>query len=136
IIRLLDAPKKRRRDRGKRGAGRAAIPVGAHVSLVAGEAQEIPDSTDTPLHMTERGLQIPLNFTIGSLPTSVVTIQEPGYYNVDVGFAFEDSHNAGGRVWVTRTTSGNEFQVYPPATDPGLWSSKGGRRFEGTAHAV
>src|SRR5690606_21288199 len=42
----------------------------------------------------------------------------------------------GGQVWVTRTTSGNEFQVYPPATDPGLWSSESGRRFEGTAHAV
>ena len=136
IRRLYAEFKRKRHPKKTGGSGRTAIPVGAHVSLVAGEAQEIPDSTDTPLQMTDRGLQIPLNFTIGALPTSVVTIQEPGYYNVDVGFAFEDSYNAGGRVWVTRTTSGNEFQVYPPASDPGLWSSEGGRRFEGTAHAV
>src|SRR5690606_19009988 len=57
-------------------------------------------------------------------------------YNVNVGFAFEESYNSGGQVWVTRTTSGNEFQVYPSVSDPGLWSSESGRRFEGTAHAV
>src|SRR5690606_38906894 len=116
IRRLYAEFKRKRHPKKTGGSGRAAIPVGAHVSLVAEEAQEIPDSTDTALEFTDRGYQVPLNFTIGALPTSVVTIQEPGYYNVDVGFAFEESYNSGGRVWVTRTTSGSEFQVYPPAS--------------------
>lgn len=66
-----------------------------------------------------------------SVPTTTVTVQQAGYYNVAIQLGWS-SFTGGGTVTVQR----NGLTVWPPADDPGLWSSTDGQTFEGTAHAI
>src|SRR5690606_4226313 len=67
---------------------------------------------------------------------SVVTIQEPGYYNVDVMLALA-SASEGAAVHITRTRGGSTTIVWPPSADPDIWSvDYSTKAFSGTAHAI
>lgn len=138
LIRLLDAPKKRRR-------GGVVVPMvhpekgtaqGAHIHLERSSPLEIPDDTDTAVEWDTPGDLAPRNFAMPSLPAAAVVIQEPGYYDfhIDLGLSPQATNP---KVWATREQGGQEVQVWPSASDPGIWSAPyPATRFSNVAPAI
>src|SRR5690606_14964061 len=92
IIRLLDAPKKRRRpkiQRVGRDGGAAGAPVGAHIHLVRESAQSVDSAAPTAIEWDMIGVLGPRNFAVPAFPSTDAVIQEPGYYDVKVELGFD-----------------------------------------------
>jgi hypothetical protein len=118
---------------GVRGAGTGASNArGAFLHLSRAATQSIGTSGDA-IDWDILGVGSYLGFD--PTPTDEITIPQPGYYNIAVQAGWS-SFSGGGSVTVVRTASGIPLTVWPPADDPGLWSTTDGQVFEGTAHAI
>ena len=105
----------------------AADGLGAFVHLTRNATQSISASGEL-ISWDVAGAVFGFGETV---PTTTVTILQGGYYNIGVQFGW-DTFQGGG----TTTVQKNGVTVWPPADDPGLWSTAAGILFEGTAPAI
>ena len=134
VRRLLD-----KFDYPDRGAPEQVVPIlptlgegggiGAFIHLARSATQSI-DIAGEPISWDTAGVNGFAGFT-ETVPTTTVTIEQAGYYNVGIQFGW-DSFTDGGTVTVLK----NGVTVWPPIQDPGLWSATDGQLFEGTAHSI
>lgn len=111
-------------------------PDGAYIHLERAANQSISSGTATAVSWDTQGLFTPRNFDTPSLPSSQLTVQESGYYDIHLGMklaAAVDSPSAS----ITLTRSGTEQTVWPMPSDPGVWTADYETdRFSGTAKGV
>src|SRR5690606_36132657 len=93
IRRLYAEFKRKRHPKKTGGSGRAAIPVGAHIHLLRTSAQALSPGSPQAINLQHSHSPIPTrNFAVHA-NTATVTIQEPGYYDVQVMFALEEGYD-------------------------------------------
>ena len=134
---LLDEIKPRTRTQPQ---GPASLPVGvgggtvgAFVHLTRAATQSIAVGGEAISWDTISALgQVEFTTTV---PTTVITIERAGYYNIAV-LAGWSSWTDGGIISVVRTRGLAVTTVWPPTDDPGVWTGSAGDLFEGTAHAI
>ena len=103
--------------------------TGAYIHLTRNATQSIASGGEL-ISWDTLGLQGVSGFS-QSVPTTTVTITQAGYYNIAVQLGWS-SFDEGGTVTILK----NGVSVWPPADDPGLWSTTDGQFFEGTAPAI
>jgi hypothetical protein len=118
----------------KHEEGLGAAGSGAFIHLVRSAPQEIAVGGE-PVEWDAAYNLIPASLFTDEPPVTSVSIKKESYYNVAVQLGW-DTFEAGGSVWVTRTREGVEVTVWPPDTDPGLWTTDNGQMFEGVAPAI
>lgn len=141
LRRLMDAPKKRKRGEGKTSKivepGTGGGSNGAHIHLNRTSTQSLTSGTAAAIEWeTEHGAILRENFAAPAFDTDAITIQEPGYYDVQVMVGLASAVTTG-EVSVVRVRNSVETTVWPPTSDPGLWSATYSTDlFSGTAKAI
>ena len=114
----------------------ADVPTGARIHLQRAANQSIPSATATAISWDSLGTFTPRNFATPSLPSSSVTVQETGYYDLHVALLLASAVSSPS-VHITLTRSGSEQTVWPMSSDPGIWTADYSTdRFSGTAKAI
>jgi hypothetical protein len=103
--------------------------TGAYIHLTRAATQSIASGGE-PISWDTLGTQGVSGFT-ESVPTTTVTIEQAGYYNIAVQFGWS-SFEGGGTITILK----NGAIAWAPTDDPGLWSTTDGQFFEGTAPAI
>lgn len=107
---------------------------GAHIHLVRSTTQTIAVGGEAIEWTGPYGEIGRRNFDAHFSTTDIVVVKE-GYYDIhfDMGwFDFE----GGGSVWIEQERSDGVFTIWPPAEDPGLWTSDNGQFGSWVAPAI
>jgi hypothetical protein len=123
-------------ERVERGAVEAIISsanaLGAHAHVAAG-TQEI-DVGGEAIQWTVP-IFVARNVAPLVFPTASVMLLEPGYYDFSITIDWA-TWLQGGAVWLERTRGGVTETVWPPSTNPGIWTATTNGRFRETAPAL